>query len=278
MDPIITVEAVQMAKNTLQDLKRIDQDRGWYVAKSNELIQRSRYSLTVTQQKMLLFLVSKIKPQDIGEEIYKFSIVEFCEAVGIKIDQGGTYYGLIKSQLKDLADSSAWIRMEDGKDHLFRWIEDPVLDPGSGTVEIQFKKIVRPYLFDLHERYTQYKFIEVARLKSKYAIRLFELLRSYTTHEKLMNGMEVDQYFTVEELKRRIDAENYDRYCDFKSRALIPAVKEINKCSDTMHIDFEEHKHGNTTKSIIFTIGTPRAKQMLEARSETRKRLDHRTY
>lgn len=265
-----------MAKNTPQDLKRIDQDRGWYVAKSNELIQRSRYSLPITQQKMLLYLISKIKPQDTGEETYIFSIADFCNAVGLDPSDG--YYHNLKEQIKQLADSSAWIRMEDGKDHLFRWIEDPVLDPGSGTVEIQFKNIVRPYLFDLRSRYTQYKFIEVARLKSKYAIRLFELLRSYTTQEKLMNGIEEDQYFTVEELKRRIDAENYDRYYDFKKRALIPAIDEINTCSDTIHIDFEEHKHGNTTKSIIFTIGSPHAKQMLEAKSETRKRLDHRSY
>lgn len=273
----MAVEAILMARKTAQDLQRIDQARGWYIAKSNELIQHSRYSLPITQQKMLLYLISKIKPQDSGEELYTFNITDFCDAVGLDRSEG--YYHNLKAQLKALADSSVWIRMEDNKEHLFRWIEDPVIDPGSGTVEIQFKKIVRPYLFDLKARYTQYKFIEVARLKSKYAIRLFELLRSYTTQEKLSNGQEVDQPFTVDELKLRMDAtETYKRYFDFKKRVLIPAVDEINACSDTMHIDFEEHRRGNAIKAIIFTIGAPKALETLNARSETRKRLDHMSY
>lgn len=87
------------------------------------------------------------------------------------------------------------------------------------------------------------------------------------------------QPFTVDELKLRMDAtETYKRYFDFKKRVLIPAVDEINACSDTMHIDFEEHRRGNAIKAIIFTIGAPKALETLNARSETRKRLDHMSY
>ena len=101
----------------------VKQDRQWYVAKSNDLIQRTRYSLPINQQKMLLYMISRIKPQDAPSQVFTFSIPDFCQVAGINLDDSGTYYTALKQQIQQLADSSAWIRTDEGKEALFRWID-----------------------------------------------------------------------------------------------------------------------------------------------------------
>lgn len=79
-------------------MDEIIESREMFVAKSNALIQRSRYSLTLQQQRILLFLISKIKPTDTPEETYTFSIEEFCKVCGITASTGD-YYKTIKDDL-----------------------------------------------------------------------------------------------------------------------------------------------------------------------------------
>ena len=49
-------------------------DREQYVVKANELIRRTRYTLTAQQQKIVLFAISKIKPEDDIDTEYTFDI------------------------------------------------------------------------------------------------------------------------------------------------------------------------------------------------------------
>ena len=57
--------------------KDLIKSRSAIVAKSNDLIQKSRFSLTAQQQKIVLYLISKITPEDTEFKRYKFSINEF---------------------------------------------------------------------------------------------------------------------------------------------------------------------------------------------------------
>lgn len=261
-----------MAKKN-QDL--ILQDRKWKVYKSNDLIQRSRYSLPINQQRMLLFMISKISNMDSANKEYTFSIPEFCQVAGIKIDVVGTYYTLLKQQLKQLADSSAWIRMEDGKEVLFRWINTMKIEKGSSEIKISFHETVQPYLFDLHSNYTQYRLQEILPYKSKYSIRLYELLKSYAFgKDDFQMGMEKEISYTPDEIRIRLDAENYTKYRDLKQRAILPAVEEINRYSEEIHIRIEEVKTGNKVTQILFLISYAHARQVLEARENRSNRLD----
>ena len=47
------------------------------VVKANDLIQKSRFSLTLQQQKIILYLISKIMPTDENFQLYEFSIPDF---------------------------------------------------------------------------------------------------------------------------------------------------------------------------------------------------------
>ena len=76
--------------------KTIGEKQTYSVFKANELIQQSRFTLTTQQNKMLLFLISKIKDTDTGEEIYSFPIKEFCEVCNIEEDNNKNYINSTK--------------------------------------------------------------------------------------------------------------------------------------------------------------------------------------
>ena len=65
---------------TKAELQKI---RDYKVIKYNDLIQKTRHQLSMQEQKIVLYLISKIKPGDTELTDYKFDVAEFCEICGI---------------------------------------------------------------------------------------------------------------------------------------------------------------------------------------------------
>ena len=82
------------------------------VVKANELIQKSRFNLSLQQQKMVLYLISQISPYDEDFKLYEFSIPEFCRVCGIDMTSGKNYQDL-KQAIKEIADKSLWINIDE---------------------------------------------------------------------------------------------------------------------------------------------------------------------
>lgn len=222
--------------------------RSKMVTKANELIQKSRFSLSLQQQKIVLYLISQITPYDEDFKLYTFSIVEFCRICGIDVDSGKNYEDL-KAAIKEISDKSLWVTLDSGKKTLVRWIEKPYIDEGSGFIQIRLDNDMRPYLLQLKENFTSYELIWTLHFRSKFTIRLYELIKS-------IHFMELKSYrrrYDIDELRRMMGAETYRAYKDFKRRALIPAVEEINKYSDK-EVEIEEIKSGRKVIAIGFTI------------------------
>ena len=256
-------------------------DREYYVVKANDLIRRTRYSLTAQQQKIVLFAISKIKRgDDIGTE-YTFDINELANACGMKIRDGGSYYERIKEDLKRLAEPT-WIPMtnDDNKvvDRMISWINsDAEISAGDSTVKISFNKHLQPYLFDLKEKYTQYRLQNVLVFRGKYAIRLYEIMRSYTTQQALEDGQEKDITITLDDLRYLLDTDVYKRWVDFDRFIIRPAISEINKRAEDIHIDYYS-MHGEHTRAIEkinFVITPAGRRQQTEAHIQRKEKLDH---
>lgn len=219
------------------------------VVKANELIQKSRFNLTLQQQKIVLYLISRIKPTDEDFQEYEFSIADFCRVCGISETSGKNYQAL-KSAIKEIADKSLWIDCDKGET-LIRWIEKPYINKQSGSVRIRLDADMKPFLLQLKKNFTEYELIWTLNFKSKYSIRLYELIKSIHYHETETYERE----YTVSQLRDLLDAKNYDTYPNFKARVLEPAVKEINQASDKI-LSYTPIKNGRSVESIRFTIGT----------------------
>lgn len=127
-------------------------DDSYLDIKSNDLIQKSWSSLSLQQQKIVLYLISQITPFDDDFKLYTFSINEFCKIC--RIDEGnGKNYANLKAAIKEIADKRLWIKLKNGQQTLMRWIEKPYIDEGNGEIKVKFDKYMRPYLLHLQSNF-----------------------------------------------------------------------------------------------------------------------------
>lgn len=241
--------------------------RSRIVTKANELIQKSRFSLSLQQQKIVLYLISQITPYDEDFKLYTFSIGEFCRICGINQTSGKNYEDL-KAAIKEIADKSIWVTLENGKHTLVRWIEKPYIDEGSGSIQIRLDNDMRPYLLQLKENFTSYELIWTLHFRSKFTVRLYEVVKSI--HFAELAGYR--RRYDLDELRRMMGAETYKAYKDFKRRALVPAVKEINEYSDKQ-VEIEEIKSGRKVVAIEFTITSKDTCDTLRLRNDIEKEM-----
>lgn len=213
------------------------------VVKSNELIQRSRYKLSLLEQKIVLFLISKICPDDEAFHEYEFHMRELCQLMGISCNPKN--YRNFRECIQKLSDKSFWIET-DGRDMLCRWILDATVIKGSGIVKIRLDDKLRPYLLQLQQQFTSFSLEYVLLMQNKYSIRIYELLKSY----------EYLTTYTIEldEFKQRIQSANYKAYPDFRVNILEPAIEEINKYTD-LDVFVEPIRDGrHTIRWLEFSI------------------------
>ena len=240
----------------------IENKREYTVTKANELIQKTRYSLSTQQQKILLYLISQINPFATEFKKAKLKIQDFCNVCGIDSKNGNNYITL-KEQIKKIADRSCWVKLEDGRETLLRWIEKPYIDEKSGTIEIIFDKDMKPFLLELRQNFTQFELSYVLLFKSKYAIRLYELLESYHYHKL----EPLEKTFNIEELKKILDCENYKAFKDFRIKVIDLAVKEINE--NTMYnIEYELTKEVRKFTEITFKLNKKEVIEQLKTQDK----------
>jgi plasmid replication initiation protein len=241
--------------------------RNAQVVKSNELIQKSRFNLSLQQQKIILYLISQIEPNDEDFKTYEFSITEFCRVCGISLDSGKNYSDL-KAAVKSIADKSLWVTLANGDESLLRWIEKAKITAGGGTIQIRLDDDMKPFLLQLKENFTKYELVYTLHFKSKYTIRLYELVKSIHYHEL----QEYKRRYSVDDLRRLLGAETYPDYKNFKQRVLTPAIAEINEYSDKT-LMMEEVRKGRKIVYIEFTIGSKDSLETLRIRDGIDKEM-----
>lgn len=220
--------------------------REMQVVKSNDLIRTSRHSFNLQQQKALLYIISQMKPGFKEFSYQEFEINEFCDICGIERNNGKNFKDL-KDGLQGLRDKSMWVKLENGKTILTAWLLKVEIDDNCGTVGVMLDKELEPFLLELQKNFTTYNLIWTLRMKSKYSIRLYELLKSY-------ENLHEDIIFTVEQLKERIGAE-YDKWYDLKRKCIEVAIKEINAQTD-ISVIYSIEKRGKAVNKVIFKIQT----------------------
>lgn len=234
------------------------------VTKANALIQKSRYHLSKIEQRVILYIISKISPEDSEFKQYEFNIPDFCRICGLEDIDG--HHKQLKDTLLRLCNSKIWVK-EGKKLFTLGWLAYAEIVEGSGTVAVEIDPRMKPYLLQLQEQFTSYTLAYALAFKSKYSIRLYELLKS-------IENMDLPPSYTPEQLQDLMDSD-YPRYYDFKKRSLIPAVQEINEYSD-IEVSFVEEKlkkRGSPVKSITFTVRTRNVAERVQNRQKIDKRM-----
>ena len=219
-------------------------DKDYIITKSNKLIA-CNYDLSLQEQKIILTLASMVQPQDTEFKEYEFKIKEFIELLGLK-DQ--SKYKEVPKITKDLMKKV--FEIKEGKDTIqLAWLSSARYRTGEGTIVLKFDSNLKPYMLELKELYTSYKIHNVLSLKSKYSIRIYEILKSNLFKKQVI--------IELEELKNMVGANEkaYNIYNNVKNRILTQAQNELKDRTD-ISFNFEEIKIGRKVKSIKFNISS----------------------
>ncbi len=265
MDQFTTVTCTSLSKEQFNEARRRS------VAKRNDMIQRGRSSLTLVENKAVLYLLSKVKPDDQPNTEYRFNCEEFY---AITNNRSQSYTGL-KNMLKAIADKSWFIDDADGITKLVRWFNIVHLEQDRGTryATITFHQDLWPYILDLngqYEReglhYTMYRLQNISLMKHRFSDKIYELLKTYENRRTWIfelgtgtaNDLQVHLAPTVVEDKKTRKAisvipKSWSKFTFFDRDVLRPAKEEINRYTDLM-IDYEGLQtdlHGVKHRKIV---------------------------
>lgn len=225
------------------------------IREHNDLV-RARYSLTVSQQRVLLALYSMVEIGD-GRRNYTMSVASLAEMVGI---QGDDYYGDVREAVSELKKHVLRIKTERGE-LIAGWFDTAEYIDNKGIVEFEISEKLKPFVSELKlsaGHYTSYLLSEVLQLRSGYSIRLYQLLRSYKSQGRWSVSLDdfIEQVGIRErDQKGNIVREKLKTFSNIHLWAIKPAVAEINAKS-SMEVAYSFKKEGRAVVGIEFSVAT----------------------
>jgi len=231
-----------MNKKELEKKRQIDIARDSLVVKSNDLVNNVRYDLSVEEQKIVIYLMSKICASDTELKNVSFSLKEYCELAGITCDYNN--YEYVKHSIKTLRDKSWWLK-DDVGEVLFSWIDYAIIDEKKARVDIALSRSLDSYLLGLKKNFVKYELINVLLLRSKYSIRLYEIFKSKLWLEKW--EVSIDEFRDILQL-----GDKYELFGNIKKSIIEPALKDIEKTD--IKVSYKPIKSGRKIDKILFSI------------------------
>jgi plasmid replication initiation protein len=213
------------------------------VTKSNDLIETA-YKLSLQETRIIHTLISMVEPDDEHFQVYKFTVKEFANMVGIK----GNIYQYIREIITGLQEKTIPIK-QDKSTLVVNWLASAEYFPGEGYVELEISSKLKPFLLNMKKRFTSYQLKYILQLSSFYSIRIYELLKQYQFLRHKTRTI------PLETLREWIGLEphTYQQYGHFKNRILSKAQEDINEVTD-MNFEFREVKSGRKVIAIEFRI------------------------
>ena len=194
------------------------------VTKANKLVEAS-YRLNVSEQRVMALLVTQIHPDDEDFKPYLFRVSDLDKLISDQPRTNKRLHSQVRSLTRGLQEKVLQIE-EPGGLLQVSWLSAAKYYDGTGTVELEFSPRLKPYLLKLQERFTSYKLENIVKLRSRYSVRVYELLKQYEPLGK--------RGFELEELRRilgLVEGE-YATWFDFKRNVLEPAKRELPKRTD----------------------------------------------
>lgn len=226
--------------------KRLD----YKVVKDNALIQSNTFihkayaSLTSTQQILIAYTISLIKPNETELKKQEIRVADFCEVCGIDKTY---FYTEFQEIIDDLDEQAFWIHT-DKRVFKFRWFSEAEYVHKQGKIRVLLHSSLSPYLLEIKRKFTEYPLINLLPLRStKYAVIMYELLRSYAYKHI--------QDIPLDELRELIgiDEGKYKEYKELNKFVLKRCIEKINTYTD-INVKYEKITQGKKVIAIRFII------------------------
>lgn len=207
-----------------------------YIRESPALVN-SRYSLTKTENNLVIMLLTAIEKEDEDFKDYVFTKSELERKAGVSFNSSD-----LKDTAKNLMSKVLEIKTERGFT-LFTWFS--YFNYEDGVITCSFDKRLKPYLLEL-KQYILADARHLMHMQSTYSKRIYMLLKE---HAKFGS-----RTFDVEELMHMLKVpKSYTIYNRFKEKVLMQAKADIDKYTD-LKVDFSEEKFGRKVAKVHFEI------------------------
>lgn len=239
---------------TYREAMDMEQKRTFLVVKSNDIVQKARFNLSLQQQKILLYAISQIKPSDKPNQTYTIDIPQMCEVCGI--DKSSSNIHQIYQNLEEIKKSSFWFKTEgSSKRDLIDWLINVSVieysnpqNPKKATprkISFKFDSRLEGYLFELASYFTRYELINILPMRSAYSVRLYELMCSYAE----LGGIVIENT----ELYEMLQIKETMIFAEFRRNVIAKAISEINKFTN-LFVTTKLKRTGRTCTAIDFAI------------------------
>lgn len=214
------------------------------IVKSNQ-INDAAFKLSVIEYRLILLLISQLQEEDFeGGLKYHFHTKYIYKLFNMTKNKDA--YARIRDAVTSLHTKT--VKIKCGKVEIqHNWLISSYYSHENGNFVLELNPNLKPYLLDLKGHFTQYRLNNVLALPTMRSIRLYELLKQY-----VKIGNRKFESATLR-LQLGLDADDYPKSYDFKTRILKPAIKEINSKTD-IHVELIELKDGRNIRGYQFMI------------------------
>lgn len=253
-----------------------------FINKSNNLIQNISFDLTALELKVLSKIISLVdsKAKEF-KRYYDFEIKDFGEELKNHYYEENkndkhhydTNYSKIKKAVENLSDKGFRIIKNNGDTEIYtRWISSVITEKYTGKVRVELPSEMKSYYLDLSGNYTSYQAKYIYKLRSKYSIRIYELLQ--TNKNKIVKkGQKLEVKYTLKELRKilDLDKDTYKRYNNFRTNVLEVAKKELKKKEIDFQFDYYTIGRGELKSIFLVIKNVKKQKEKEEAKKKQEK-------
>lgn len=220
-----------------------------YVVQANELIE-GKQNLKLNSAKIMRALIMQIRPDDDELKSYVISVPDLARLLGIG---ASNLYRNMDDITDDILTNHVAIKdRKQGKFIKIQWVSACAYEKGIGLA-VKMNPLLKPFLLNLQEHYTQYQLEAILTMKSVYAIRIYELLQK----EQLMKYLPregTDIILTVKDIREACDCETkYEKISQFKAKVLDVAMREIQRTT-LYEVSYTCLKNGRSIEAIKFHV------------------------
>lgn len=215
------------------------------VVQSNELIMLDRYDWTLQEQKIFLFLVSRVNSmKDKDFRKITLTVQEFAELIGVK-NRSSIYTSL--EMITDKILSRVFRIETEFSVTKFQALSRAKYIKKTGIIDLTIHQDMMPYLLEISKNFTAYELKNITKMTSSYALRTYELIKMY---ERLG-----EVTYTIENLRNKlgINAGEFLNFAHFNKHVLSIARREINSKTD-LRMEYDLIKEGRKVTQVKFKV------------------------
>ncbi|WP_290015192.1 replication initiation protein RepM [Acinetobacter pittii] len=217
------------------------------VVKDNALINAS-FNLSLVEQRLMLLAITEARelPELTIDTRIEIRVKDYSEQFKVKANNA---YEDLKEAVDSLFNRQFSYYDKERDEHLrSRWIHTSSYIDNKGYLVLFFTPVVISMISRLQDQFTRYLLDQVSNFKSKYSIRLYEIVSQW------VNNGGLSKKYAIDELRAMLGLEEdeYKTMSLFKKNVLDKAVKEI-KDKSYLYIEYKQYRTGRSISHIKFS-------------------------